>query len=304
MSGQPRFATGFARGKVILLGEHSVVHGTPALAMGMDRGVEIRALSRGHGLGLSIEEWGLKARSDGAAPGDRALAALASALGVEQAGISLEGVVALPPRAGLGASAAMGAAAARAITELLERDVSFNDLFAAVQASERIFHGNPSGLDAAVALEGGLIRFSKDDGPRNLNADRPPIVIVNSREHGDTRRTVGSFADKLESGGGEGRRRLARMGELVKAGIEALKHGDLSLLGGIMNENQLHLSWFGVSTPSLDSICKTALAAGALGAKLTGGGGGGCAIALTSPESLDEVSGHLDAAGLDVVGTP
>jgi mevalonate kinase len=173
-------------------------------------------------------------------------------------------------------------------------------LFRAVSASERLFHGNPSGLDAHVVIEGGLIRFSKADGGREIPAEAPPLVVVSSGEPGDTGTTVASFARRLAAEAVQGPRRLAHMDELASGGLDAIVRGELVDLGRIMNENQRELRWFGVSTPALDGLCELALDSGALGAKLTGGGGGGCAIALTRPGDKTVAKAFV-AAGFTVV---
>lgn len=300
MTQASRAARGSARGKVILLGEHAVVHGASALAVGMDRGIEARAILRDGPLAIAVPAWSLAARAgDPTLPG-QALAALAAALRLAPAGASLTAEAALPAGAGLGSSAALAASAARALVDLFALDRDEEELFAAVQAAERVFHGNPSGLDAALALHGGVVAFSRAAGARSLVAPAPEIVVAHSGEPGATRETVARFAARLASEPGEGSERLGAMGELALLGIAALEAGDLAALGRAMNENHEHLRWFGVSTPALDRIAEAALEAGALGAKLTGGGGGGCAVAL-APGRRSEVSRALTARGFQVI---
>jgi mevalonate kinase len=126
--------------------------------------------------------------------------------------------------------------------------------------------------------------------------------VFHSGEEGDTRGTVAAFAERLAEAGTEGRRRLSRIGELVDDGLAALVAEDWSALGAAMNENQEQLAWFGVSTPALDRLISAARDAGALGAKLTGGGGGGCVVAVIEPDG-EEVLRAVREAGFDVVTT-
>ncbi|MDD5308435.1 MAG: mevalonate kinase [Deltaproteobacteria bacterium] len=292
--------TGRAGGKVILLGEHAVVHGTAALAMAFPRGVSVTARESDGPVALEARAWRYRVAADDGSPGGEALRALVAALGVAPCGIALEADVRIPDRAGLGSSAAMAAASARAIASLLAIPFDDDRLFAAVQASETVFHGNPSGLDATMALFGGVVRYTRAGGATRLRAPGPQVVVASSGEPGRTGETVAAFARRLAAEPVEGRRRLAALGDLVESGTAALVRGDLAALGRTMDEDQEHLSWFGVSTSRLDRICEVARRAGALGAKLTGGGGGGCAVALVQPGD-DAVAPALCDAGFEVV---
>jgi len=292
-----------ASGKVILLGEHAVVHGSPALALGIERGVVVDVARRPGVMLLEIPSTGHRFEvGDGSQEG-AALAALVSQLGLTHEGMLLSARFEIPTRAGLGSSAALAGAAARAITALEEIELNDDELLEAVQASERIFHGNPSGLDATVALHGGIVLYSRSKGPYQISVpEPPPLAVFHSGEDGDTRSTVASFAERLEATGDEGSRRLARIGELVAEGLAALESGDWLGLGAAMNENHELLAWFGVSTDALDQLTVLAREAGALGAKLTGGGGGGCIAVLVEPGN-EAVTHEVTKAGFAVVST-
>jgi mevalonate kinase len=220
---------------------------------------------------------------------------------VEAGGAHLTGESDLPPRAGLGSSAALATAVARCLASFHGIELDRERLFAAVQSAERVFHGNPSGLDATVAIGGGVLRFDRANGPDPLDVAAPELVLAHSGAEGRTRETVAEFARTLENRPDEGRQRLARICELVEQGIAALERGDLRVLGRAMDESQEQLAWFGVSTADLDRICDIARSAGALGAKLTGGGGGGCAVALVRADDRRPVVRAVEAAGYEVL---
>ena len=297
-----RRGRGSAGGKAIVLGEHAVVHGAPALAVGLPLEIRATATCRPGPAVLCVRDWGYRVRPGDGSRGAAALEALAGALRVDLEGAHVEARSAIPPGAGLGSSAALAAAVARALTELHGRPSSFESLFAATQASERVFHGNPSGLDATAALLGGTLRFTRDgggDGPLDLAP--PRLVVALSGEPGDTRAAVARFARRLAERPDDGRARLKRVAELVDAGQRALVEDDLAALGAAMDENHRVLRWFGVSTPALDRVCEIAREAGAAGAKLTGGGGGGAAIALVDEGAEAPVAAALEAAGFRVV---
>ncbi len=296
----PAIATGEAHGKIILLGEHAVVHGTQSVAMAFSRGARARASKEDAPFTLSVPAWNLSVRADDGSPNAEAVRALSDALGIGLDHTTVKVEVELPSRSGLGASASVAAAVARSLAALGGQAFSTHRLFDAVQASETVFHGTPSGLDAAVALHGGVLRFSKKSGPHRLELSPPPMVVVHSGSPGETRTTVARFADRLGSSPREAVRRIDRIDQIVAEGISALQRDDLTTLGSLMNENHEHLVWFGVSSPGLDRIVQLARDAGALGAKLTGGGGGGCAIVL-APGREKAISQRLEVAGFSVV---
>lgn len=292
---------GAACGKAILLGEHAVVHNKPALAVGIPLGVRVVAEPSAGSLALAVSPWGLMTTvGDGTRVGE-ALAALTAALGMTGDGLKLVAEASLPPGAGLGSSAALAAAAARALAASCSIELDDVKLFSAVQAAERIFHGNPSGLDAAVAIHGGVLRYDRKQGIKQLAVEAPPLVAIHSGTTGNTREMVAHFANRLAEHPREGGRRLARIANLVESGIAAIESEALRELGLAMTECHEHLAWFGVSTEELDRICQIALQAGALGAKLTGGGGGGCAIALVEPGNRKPVAEAIADAGFQPV---
>ncbi|MBW2276096.1 MAG: mevalonate kinase [Deltaproteobacteria bacterium] len=293
--------TGFANGKVILLGEHAVVHGAPALAVGVPLGVRIDAKPSAGPIRIRIETWGLEASAGDGTPVGAALLALLRELGLGGTGVLLIGESRLPPRAGLGSSAALATAIARALVAFHSGEIGDDRLFEAVQASERVFHGNPSGLDAAVAIHSGVLRFEREHGAQQLDVEPPSLVVAHSGVEGHTAETVAGFARWLAEHPVDGQRRLARIAELSQTGVSAVCAGRIDRLGDAMNECHEHLSWFGVSTDALNRICEVARKAGALGAKLTGGGGGGCAVALVDPSDRSEVADALSAAGYEQV---
>ncbi len=283
-------AVGTAGGKLILFGEHAVVHGHPAVAVGIGKGARVTAREARGETTLTVEgRTFVFTIGDGSREGT-ALARMIEALGIEkQQGIHLEATLTIPDRSGLGSSAALAAAAVRAVVALFGLSVRSEQLFEAVQASERVFHSNPSGLDASMALQGGAALYSKGSGLRPLALEPLPLSVFHTGERGNTAETVARFAHTLRDGGESMERRLHRIAWITKQGVTALEDEDLAVAGRLMTENHEILREFGVSCPSLDKIVERAVALGALGAKMTGGGGGGCAIVLSRPgDSVEE----------------
>lgn len=295
-----RMGRGRALGKVILLGEHAVVYGVPALGVALSEGVDAYAIrshpGRGH---LSVPGWGLVATAGGRSLADRAFTALLDGLGAREVGVEVVGEPAIPVSAGLGASAALAVASARAIAQLLGRTLTDEEAAQAALPSEVVLHGGtPSGIDNALAAHGGVRWFKKGEAMEPVRVGAPlKLVIGDSGEPGHTAETVAAVARLYKGRRAEVEASFAELTELVTAAREALARGDREALGECMTENHATLQWLGVSTPALDYMVDAALEAGALGAKVTGGGGGGCAIALLRDDDAAAVEAAWAKAG-------
>lgn len=303
---------GEACGKVILIGEHAVVYGVPAIAVGIDRGARARVTPQGRGPNddagrdvvrstLYVGGWDITVhldREEDAKPKAdlaRALRGVLDASGVEHA-VHVEAESDLPPASGLGCSAAMAVAIARAVDPLAPDDV----IQARAMAWERVFHGNPSGVDAAVATFGGCVSFRKGHGITPVRQRASLTLCVG---HTGVASSTKSMVDAVAQ-------LRARRPEVVEKAFEgiralaenarlAIEAGDRVALGRLMDLNQMILSGLFVSTPEIEQMCDLARKAGALGAKLTGAGGGGSVVALVGPGGADRVLQAWHAAGLE-----
>lgn len=264
-----------ACGKVILLGEHAVVYGVPAIAAGIERGAQAEAEARSS---LVLELAGHEATPDDGSDLGRAFAALAAELGI--GGARVRASSELPMGAGLGSSAAIAVAVARALVEL-DGGTSEARVLAAATAWERVFHGNPSGIDTAAAASGGCIWYTRQGGPEPLRLGRPLVLAVAvAGPAASTKTMVDAVARLRERRPEVFDKTLAGIESLVKNARLALEAGDLPGLGRLLDLNQMLLSGLLVSTEEIEAACRIAREAGALGAKLTGAGGGGAVFAL------------------------
>jgi mevalonate kinase len=260
--------TGSAPGKVILLGEHGVVYGHRAVASAVSLQTTVHLTHRPGPTGLDQPY----------ADDSRLQAALLAVLPEEGVGVTVKSE--LPIGRGMGSSAALAVALGRARAALAGEQASPAAVEQDAWAVERIFHGNPSGIDHTVSMCGGALIFRKTErGPEFFPVDLPslPLVVIDSGSVGDTAAEVAGVRSRRPGVDPI----LAEIGALVESVVPTLTSPDLSELGRAMSLNHRLLQRIGVSTETLDRIVTLSVDAGALGAKLAGAGGGGIVIALT-----------------------
>ncbi len=273
--------TGFGRGKVILLGEHAVVHGCPAIAVGIERGVTAEAtIAEQDMLRLSPWDLTLAPNPDGDEPLERAFATVLAHY-PSRPRLDVSTRVDLPAGAGLGCSAAIGVAVLDAIDEALGIERSRLELAALALSWEKVFHGNPSGIDNTMSAVGGVALYRKNEALQPLRSNKPLHLVVGySGEPSSTKEMVASVGRQLESD----RQRVTKAFEgievLVRNAKLAIEAGDHVALGQLLDLNHTILNALMLCTTKLDDMCQAARRAGALGAKMTGAGGGGCMFAL------------------------
>jgi len=219
----------------------------------------------------------------------RALAATARALGLP---VPLPLRVAVRSgglRSGMGTSAAMGVALARALLLFYGQQPSLAAVIRGAEAVERLFHGNPSGVDHTVAAAERPVWFVKGKPLRQLGT-LPPIdlVILPRLSAHRTADVVTGVRDRLADDPGLARS-IAALGRWTREGRVGWSEGNLRLLGDAMNAQQSELDRLGVVEDSDREGVERARAAGALAAKITGAGCGGTLFALVTESSRDAV---------------
>jgi len=281
---------GHAPGKVILLGEHAVVYGHSALAAGLSRGVQVTVERDLDGPRLRAPRWGISCPLrdvEGALPLSVAIERVRQAVAPQLTQIALVAQDQLPLGAGLGSSAALTVACARALASASGRTLGMQQLTDVVHLAERVFHGNPSGVDQATVVRGGVLHFRRalDGGPNHIQAVTPgtplPLVVALLRPHVGTKDAVDSLRVRRERHHRTMDGLMKELGALAEDGIPAVEKGNLGQLGELMDLAHGILGALGVSSDDLDFLVRFARQHGALGCKLTGAGVGGAVVAVT-----------------------
>jgi hydroxymethylglutaryl-CoA reductase len=278
--------TASAAGKVILLGEHAVVYGRHALALPIPEAVSV-SISAAEKLTHELP--------------DEFVACLLQEIGVEDTNLSITVSSSLPFGKGLGSSAAIAVAIARAFDEYLGLGLTEERVNAIAFESEKLAHGTPSGIDNTVSTYAKPILFRREDG-HGLHVavlemeEPPPLLIAWGDEAGRTSEMVAGVRARREQAPGQFDGLFDQMDILSRDGAELLRVGAWKDLGATMNICHGLLNAIGVSTPNLEQMVALARRSGAVGAKLTGAGGGGSIVALC-PGCIDEVQEALQQAG-------
>ncbi len=316
-----RRGAGAAHAKAILFGEHAVVYGAPAIAIPVDSLTAEATIERGGPAGLRIASSLYTGPVDGA-PARLTPVVTAIRASLERAGLAElarseagasaadAGAVAhgalvtiassIPHERGLGSSAAVAAAIARAAFDLAGAELDGETLFDLIQTAERVAHGKPSGIDARTVAATGAIRFTRGAvAPIRIGA--PLILAFADTGHpGSTAQAVGSVQALREREPASTDALLSRLAEIAEHSIEDLAAGDRAAVGAAMSEAHAILHRVGVSSDHLDAIVAAACAAGASGAKLTGGGLGGCVIAVASSTAhAEQIGAAMRDAGAE-----
>jgi mevalonate kinase len=303
---------GSGYGKVILFGEHFVVHGVPGIVSAIDSSTDAIVTKAENGLTIKDERKTAKGYSE-----EKRLQQIES---IERMLIAMKldpkmpldiwigG--SLPGFSGLGASAASSVAIARAISEELNLALSDERINQIAYEAEIAYAGNPSGIDNTAATFGGLMWFKKNPagGPdfvERLDVQgQIEIVICSTGKVANTKAMVEGVAERKKANSTKYDALFNQAESLAVAGRKALEADNLSEVGELINKNHKILQEIGVSSVELDHLVDVARKQGAIGAKLTGGGGGGCMVALTPGENLQtKVANAFKAEGLEVLTT-
>ncbi|WP_405493720.1 mevalonate kinase [Nocardia sp. NBC_00511] len=302
------FGVGSAHAKAILFGEHAVVYGAPAVAIPVPQ-LRVSVLARcapersngvrvtDAGAGVPVPDRWSRTGAD-----DPALRELVTnffvATETRSRAIDLTVDCRIPPGRGLGSSAACARAVVYALGDLFDRPVDARLTFDLVQTAERVAHGSPSGVDT-VATGSAVPIWFQGGVAKELVMDLDGVfVIADSGVSSATSVAVSELRRRFDGDPAAKAGFLERSARITAAAVEDLAHARVGAVGHRMTENQALLGEFGLGIAETDRLVTAAVAVGCAGAKLSGGGLGGCVVALADvAHPVEAVETALRVAG-------
>jgi len=293
-------STAAAPGKIILFGEHFVVHGTKAILAAIDKRVTVTSAFTDNNIIRVNSELGtlnvpVSSPYEEVKSEFRPFVYLANEMITSNQNVNgLEITINsdIPIGVGLGSSSACCVAATASISGLFKEVSSEENLKMSIEAEKTIFP-DTSGADCTVCTYGGIIEYDKINGSKkNTDASNLNLLITNSMIPHSTKRSVERVSKFKEDDEERFSQLCALETKLIDEVNIALKNKDLITLGLKMSENQKYLEEIQVSNDTLRGMIDS-LKEISLGAKITGAGDGGCVIALVKDENLDKVPALL-----------
>ena len=289
---------GKSHSKIILIGEHSVVYGYPAIAIPLKK-IEIEC---------AIEEAKSNFFYDETDTLSVAIFTALKYLKKENVKIKYKITSQIPQKRGMGSSAAVSIAAIRAIFNYFGENLEDELLEKLVNTAEIVAHKTPSGLDAKTCLSDKAIRFVKNKGFSyiNLNLDAY-LVIADTGIYGNT----GEAIQNVKNLGSKAELSLKKLGRLtdemtriltgnIENKEEKIRREKISKIGEIMTTANTELGKLNITIEKTELFVKTAIENGAAGAKISGGGLGGCVIALAKNlEIMEKVKDGFTKCGAE-----
>ncbi|RPJ23846.1 MAG: mevalonate kinase [Chloroflexi bacterium] len=293
-----------APGKIILFGEHAVVYGRPALAVPV---VQVHAdvdVSDAARAGVWIDAPGVDLHAElNTLPSDHPIASVINNLFFLShvspfPNLGIEITSTIPVASGLGSGAAVTVALTRALSSHLNYAMTDEEINAFTYEIEKLHHGTPSGIDNTVVTHARPVYFVKGQPIETFKVAEPfTMVIADTGIPAPTKESVGAVRKLWEADKVQWEKVFDEVEEISFAARRVIEEGWIKMLGALMDENHTLLQQMTVSSPELDHLVEAARNAGALGAKLSGGGRGGNMIALVEPETAERVSVVLKDAG-------
>lgn len=295
---------GSSSGKIILMGEHAVVHGEPSIAIPFPEttvNATVESINGPVELDCYYHQGAFSEAPDMLKNLTTTIQTTLKRLNRPLKNFKLTITSTVPPERGMGSSAAVAVAIVRALYAYFKEHLSREELLDLVGVSEKIAHGNPSGLDAIMTSSTTPVYYVKGQPfePFSLAIDAY-LIVADTGVMGETKKAVGDVMTLLKTNPEQTKPAIHRLGKLAETARTALESNQPKQLGAAMTEAHQLLSSLTVSSDRLNAFVAAALNAGALGAKLTGGGRGGCMIALADQEEIAlDIEAALKQVGAD-----
>jgi mevalonate kinase len=294
----------FAPGKIILFGEHAVVYGRPALAVPVTQvRVEVDVLdSPRPGIWIDAPGVNLHAELNTLSSDDPVAAVIHNLFFLVRIApfpnLEIKIRSSIPVASGLGSGAAVTVALTRALTAHIAHFMSDEEINVFAYEIEKLHHGTPSGIDNTVITYARPVYFVRGQPIEMFKVGQPfSILIADTGIAAPTKESVGDVRRLWVENKARWETIFDRIGEVSFTARRAIEAGKWQVLGELMDENHALLQKLTVSSPELDRLVEVGRDAGALGAKLSGGGRGGNLIALVTAETAERVEAALRLAG-------
>jgi len=291
-----------APGKIYLFGEHAVVYGEPAIACAIDLRVYVSVELASSGK-ITIDAMDKRANCSGEEFKYVCCAAkIIKRLFEMDFGAEIKVRSEVPPRQGLGSSAAVTVSTVKALTESLGIELDDETVANIGYKVENEVQGKASAADTFVSSTGGVVLV---EGAKTSRLSQPdlPIIIGATGIERSTRDVIAFVSNLKKKYPTVVSNVMSLIGDITRFGEQKLADGDLVKVGELMNINQGLLESLGVSDVVLSKLIYSARTAGALGAKITGAGRGGCVLAITTDGNVDHVTQTMAKQGALVLTT-
>ncbi|HEY6282768.1 MAG TPA: mevalonate kinase [Nitrososphaerales archaeon] len=285
-----------APSKVIITGEHFVVHGAWALAAALPRGVRVE-MSNSTRFEVTSDRFALQQ------PELKPVGIVVEEMAREFSAnprVKVSVSSAVPQGAGLGSSASTMVAVASAFSRLNSLGLGHEEIARYSMAGERAIHGMPSGIDSAICSHGGVLLFRTGRRLKKVSfAGQRSLIVSYSGQSRSTKGQIGRVSSFKETLPGLFSILSDSVSDLSLRAAEALAGRDMRGLGRVLSLNQAVLGFIGVSNPALNTMVDYLGSAGGYGAKLTGAGGGGSVVAVAPEAKEKSIVWGLKARGFE-----
>jgi mevalonate kinase len=293
-----------APAKIILFGEHAVVYNRPALAVPVTQvHVDVEVLDSPR-TGIFINAPGIDLYADlNSLPADYPIASVILKLFQrfeisKPPDLEINISSSIPVASGLGSGAAVSVALTRGLSSYLSRSFTDDEVNSLAFEIEKLHHGTPSGIDNTVIAYNKPVYFIKSQPMETFKVGKPfTVVIGDTGISALTKESVGDVRRLWLKDTAVFENYFDEIAQIVLIARRSIEHGKPELLGELMDQNHALLQSLTVSSPELDKLVEAARKAGALGAKLSGGGRGGNMIALAEQDGAEAVANALMSAG-------
>jgi len=295
---------GIGYGKTIVFGEMFAVFGVPVIATALSMTAEAEVVQTTSG-GWDIRDERREAKGykeEKKAMQIESLERIFAHLRLRPEHLRIVFGGDLPAMSGIGATGASSVAIVRALAEEFNLRLTDDEINAGGYQGEIAYHGpTTSGIDNMVSTYGGIVCLTRGEPNivRKMKWKEPvEVVIGDTGIIANTKSLLAALGERRRNAPERYQRLLQAARQIADKAMASIERFDLQNMGRLMDRNQSLLQEAGVSCPELDRLVDVCRTAGALGAKLTGSGGGGCMLALTPGKPLQEkVASAIESQG-------